>query len=56
VAVRAKGRAGEDLPLTIDARGASTVRLPEDGEYEIWVTRVSRSRTRSRYTMTVTIR
>jgi hypothetical protein len=54
--ITAKQPRGIDLPLSVDSSGVWSAQLSDDGEYEIWVTRASGTRTRSRYTMTVTIR
>jgi len=54
IRVRARA-AGVDLPLQVDARRRSSAVLPEDGDYAIWVQRVTASRGVSRYRLTVTI-
>jgi hypothetical protein len=48
--------AGADLPAVIDSSQQLSMALPEDGEYELWVTRVAPTPGRSDYALTVTIR
>jgi hypothetical protein len=51
--VAAKQPAGTDLSLSVDSRSEWSARLPDDGEYEIRVTRANKTQPRSHYTLTV---
>lgn len=54
--VEARRAAGGDLVLHGDAAHKWSAVLPEDGDYEIWIKRESRTRRASAYRLTVTIR
>jgi hypothetical protein len=56
LSARARGTGGFDVRLDLDARRTSSVVLPEDGDYQIWIKRETRSPGRSQYTLTVTLR
>jgi hypothetical protein len=56
VTVVARTPVGVDLPLHQDSSHISSVVLAENGEYELWVKRVTGTSGRSRYRLTVTIR
>jgi hypothetical protein len=55
ISIKARRPAGDDLPLPLRAGRPSSIVLPDDGDYEIWVTRAVQTRGRSRYRLTVTI-
>ena len=55
LSARARGTSGFDVRLDLDARRTSSVVLPEDGDYQIWIKRETRTPGRSQYTLTVTI-
>ena len=56
VTATARVSLGAYLPLDFNSRSTSSVELPEDGDYEISMKRVSTARGRSQYSLTVTIR
>jgi hypothetical protein len=56
VSASARVSLGGHLPLDFTSGSTSSVELPEDGDYEISMKRVSTARGRSQFTLTVTIR
>jgi hypothetical protein len=55
ISVDARTARGDKVALDFTT-GTASVALPEDGEYQIWLKRVTATRGQSQYTITVTIR